>query len=85
MQELRLVVLQRDNYTCQRCKKQPKISDVHHIIPLGESDGGTNDLDNLISLCPKCHKEVEPATYKGWKRGSYKLDYAIVDVAEQLR
>ena len=64
-QVLRYQVFTRDNNICQRCKKQPKILDVHHIIPI--VNGGTHALDNLISLCPKCHKAVEPSTPKGWK------------------
>jgi len=29
---------------------------VHHKIPI--SEGGSNDIDNLSSLCPTCHKLV---------------------------
>lgn len=28
----------------------------HHITPV--KDGGTNDLSNLIVLCPNCHKKA---------------------------
>ena len=30
--------------------------EIHHIFPV--KDGGTNDYDNLILLCPNCHKEA---------------------------
>lgn len=58
----------RDNYCCQMCgMKQSdhyRALDVHHITPfrcfnyvVGENDNYlfANDLDNLITLCPKCH------------------------------
>ena len=42
---------------CEKCKKHKSKSSlhVHHIIPLG--DGGTNDYNNLIALCTRCHDE----------------------------
>lgn len=49
---LRRIILIRDNYTCQLCGKKPS-SQVHHIIP--RKFGGNNSLDNLITLCGKCH------------------------------
>jgi hypothetical protein len=54
--KLRYQVLQRDNSTCQRCGKT--ISDnikleVDHKIPV--EWGGTNDLDNLWTLCNECN------------------------------
>lgn len=30
--------------------------DVHHIIPV--SNGGKNEITNLITLCPNCHRMV---------------------------
>lgn len=55
----------RDSYTCQRCGKKfgthAHLS-VHHIIP--RSEGGSNDLSNLITLCCKCHDLVEITGYK---------------------
>lgn len=35
--------------------------DAHHIKPLKE--GGTNDQDNLICLCRKCHQQVHKGVY----------------------
>lgn len=46
----------RDNDTCQLCGSRSN-PEVHHIIPfilIGEKGG----LDNLITLCHKCHKGV---------------------------
>ncbi|MGS5470419.1 HNH endonuclease [Vibrio parahaemolyticus] len=50
---------------CEKCKeKAPFIKssngepylEVHHIIPL--SQGGLDSLENVISLCPNCHREI---------------------------
>lgn len=49
-------ILHRDNYTCQCCGKKNCRLDVHHII--FRSNGGTNDENNLITLCEDCHKKV---------------------------
>jgi len=38
---------------CERCGFDITI-DVHHIVL--QSTGGTNEEDNLISLCPNCHR-----------------------------
>lgn len=59
--EQRRKTRERDNYTCQHCSKTEqeiaKHLHVHHILPRG--DGGTNELDNLISLCHSCHLKAE--------------------------
>ena len=64
--------LAKANGICQGCKKNaPFIStqgdpflEVHHIIPL--SHGGQDILDNVIALCPNCHRRQhfgEPDTF----------------------
>ena len=50
-------VLNRDNWTCQVCKKSHS-SQVHHIIP--RSSGGSDNVGNLITLCNRCHVLVSP-------------------------
>jgi len=62
LRRLKEKVLERDNYKCQKCfdKERCEISgsrfklEVHHKIPL--SKGGKDELDNLITLCFKCHR-----------------------------
>jgi 5-methylcytosine-specific restriction protein A len=44
---------------CERCAKRGRVTPavlVHHIKFL--SDGGTNDADNLMSLCNACHEAI---------------------------
>jgi hypothetical protein len=48
----------RDNYKCQGCgvdiKQEFKPPEAHHIIQI--SEGGSNQLENLKTLCYDCHK-----------------------------
>jgi len=47
----------RANPLCEKCKAEGKLVPselVHHKVKLG-ADGGTNDPDNLESLCWSCH------------------------------
>lgn len=46
--------LQRDGRRCRRCFTTEGL-EVHHVKPL--CDGGTHDLDNLLTLCIMCHRE----------------------------
>ena len=56
----REAVLHRDNYTCQCCGKKNCRLEVHHIK--FRSNGGTDDEENLITLCEDCHKGVHAGT-----------------------
>jgi DEAD/DEAH box helicase domain-containing protein len=53
----------RDGYRCQVCgaPEQGRAHDVHHKIPFRtfSSASEANQLKNLITLCPACHKKVE--------------------------
>ena len=52
----RKAVLHRDSYTCQCCGKKNCRLEVHHIK--FRHNGGTDDEENLITLCEDCHKGV---------------------------
>ena len=56
----RSAILHRDNYTCQCCGKKNCRLEVHHIK--FRSNGGTDDEENLITLCTDCHKGVHAGT-----------------------
>ena len=51
--DVRYYVFERDNYTCQVCKKKNKVLRTHHIVY--RSKGGTDRADNLITICTDCH------------------------------
>ena len=64
-------ILNRDKYTCQYCKTKQGTLEVHHII--FRSNGGSDEPDNLITLCRNCHKELHLGKFslkntKGLKR-----------------
>ena len=70
---IRKLVLKRDNYLCQECMRQGKLTPlcvkrydhaVDHIVP--KVQGGTDDMDNLQSLCVPHHSE-KTARDEGWK------------------
>lgn len=52
----REAILNRDGYTCQVCGKKHIRLEVHHIV--FRSQNGTNDENNLITLCEDCHAGV---------------------------
>ena len=56
----RSAILHRDNYTCQCCGKKNCRLKVHHIK--FRRDGGTDDEENLITLCKECHDGVHAGT-----------------------
>ena len=56
----RSAILYRDNYTCQCCGKKNCRLEVHHIK--FRSNGGTDDEENLITLCKECHDGVHAGT-----------------------
>jgi DEAD/DEAH box helicase domain-containing protein len=69
-QKTRDRVRARDNYKCQVCgtPETTRQHDVHHKVPFrafvqaGSSEPTyqrANRLENLITLCPSCHKKVE--------------------------
>jgi 5-methylcytosine-specific restriction enzyme A len=55
-ERIRRQVLARDDGICQECSRQGIATPAHavdHIRP--KAHGGTDDMDNLQSLCKRCH------------------------------
>ncbi len=82
------MVRARDGYTCAICKGRHKNRqlDVHHII--FRNQGGSNEAENLITLCQTCHKKLHNGeiTYsgKGKKKGSLSFATQMNSIRKQL-
>jgi DEAD/DEAH box helicase domain-containing protein len=63
--KIREIVRARDGYRCQVCgaPESGRAHDVHHKTPFRtfESAEQANRLENLVTLCHACHRQVETA------------------------
>jgi len=62
-------VFERDRWTCRNpfCQSNKNLT-VHHIIK--RSQGGSDEVGNLITLCLDCHEKIE----------RHGLELRVVDV-----
>lgn len=78
------MVRHRDNYTCQYCKKKNLQLEVHHII--FKSHGGSDEAENLITLCNHCHSDLHEGKIKlKNKRGKSKGTLAFATQMNSIR
>lgn len=81
-------VLHRDNHSCQRkgCKSKDNRKEVHHII--FKKNGGSDEPENLITLCKCCHDGVHDGTIDlklvGKKKGNLKHATQMNSIRVQL-
>jgi hypothetical protein len=61
---------ERADRQCEWCDTEVDSPDVHHITP--REDGGPNEPENLIVLCPNCHRKADRGVIS-----RSKLRYAI--------
>lgn len=62
---IRRWVILRANGHCQLCGQEAPFKtpdgipylEVHHLVPV--SEGGSNDVGNLVALCPNCHRKAD--------------------------
>lgn len=45
-----------ENISCEICAWDKTSRDLHHIIEV--SIGGTNELNNIVCVCPNCHRMI---------------------------
>lgn len=81
----------RDGYRCRQCgavERQDRQHDVHHLTPfrsfgyvagINDWDRVANRLENLITLCPACHRRVERA--RGARSALSGLAYLLQNLA----
>ena len=68
--QLRKMVLERDNWQCQKCGS-PESLHCHHLTGVELNPIESADIDNCITLCKECHKDVHKqhgCTYQDYKR-----------------
>lgn len=61
----RQAVISRANGLCQLCGSEAPFQEadgtpfleVHHLVPV--ANGGSSELENLVALCPNCHRKLE--------------------------
>jgi DEAD/DEAH box helicase domain-containing protein len=88
-ERIRQEVRRRDGFRCQACgiSEQKREHDVHHKIPFKTFRDGegridiqqANRLENLVTLCPTCHRRVETAVRV--RSGLAGLAYALGHLA----
>ena len=54
--ELRQMVLERDDWTCQKCEETDAELHCHHITGVVQNPIESADIDNCITFCKNCHK-----------------------------
>ena len=47
-------IIARASLSCSICNWNQATGDIHHITEV--SEGGSNDMSNLIYVCPNCHR-----------------------------
>lgn len=62
-QQRRLDILERDNYECQHCKEEGRVTTgerliVHHKKELKDFPNLMFEEDNLITVCFSCHEKI---------------------------
>lgn len=81
-------VLSRDNYKCQHCKGKSKNSklEVHHIVY--RSNGGSDEQENLLTLCSSCHYKLHHGeialNLKGKRKGQLNHATQMNSIRTQL-
>ena len=82
----RTAALERDGNKCIRCSSTKKI-EVHHKIPWAEGQEDPHRLDNLETLCGRCHRldhvteervqQLKEGNLKSWEGTERRLSTSI--------
>jgi len=59
----RISVFERDNYTCQNCRRRGIYITAHHIKSWAHYPSLRYDVNNGVALCEECHSLTD--NYKG--------------------
>lgn len=78
---IRRDVYRRDGYRCALCDST-KYLQIHHCVK--RSAGGTNNRQNLITLCADCHAMAHGINLNGWEITKEEMEQAIVEYLADL-
>ena len=67
---------ERDKYTCQLCGLFGCYLNAHHIIPIHINELKALDINNMVSLCKKCH--FEKAHDKNYKKINNTIQQQLI-------
>ena len=90
--KLRLEVFKRDNFKCFYCGVKPSdrddvILEIDHVLPVCE--GGTNDIDNLVTSCKDCNRgkgktKLNDKNYSSLKKAEHDAVDGKIDVMKEF-
>lgn len=64
-EKLYMTVFERDEYKCVYCGSTETL-EIDHVIPVCQ--GGTNDIENLVTACRHCNRSKSGRTPEEWER-----------------
>lgn len=70
-------IIKRARLKCAMCSWDETSLDIHHIIE--RKNGGTNDMSNLIAICPNCHRKAHEKKYTKEQLREQALDKILLD------
>jgi 5-methylcytosine-specific restriction protein A len=84
---IKKATLARDNFTCQCCKMGGEafvsVLDYHHVVPVYA--GGSDSVENGISLCITCHNLVHQHGYGDLHLPAPKSEDELASMSERDR
>ena len=82
--KLRHEVFKRDGYRCRECgaSKEETSLEIDHIVPVAK--GGTNDIDNLQTLCRECNRMKHTDEWVGGETDSSQIENLIDFKKEEI-
>lgn len=70
-------IIKRAGLKCSMCNWDETSLDIHHIVE--RKNGGTNDMNNLIAVCPNCHRKAHEKKYTKEQLKERTLDKTLVE------